>query len=77
LEVRAPQPALSPEPLAAGLVLGEYAATARIFGWGMKELIPVARTSIDSCFAAEAAGSIWCERRTASAMPTPSCRAEQ
>jgi adenosine deaminase len=53
LSARAPQPAPSPEPLAAGLVLGEYAATARTFGWGMKELIPVARTSIDSCFAEE------------------------
>jgi len=34
-------------------LLGEYAETARIFGWGKDELISVARTSIDSCFAEE------------------------
>lgn len=40
------------DPLIYGCdLLGEYAATARTFGWGRDELISVARTSIDSCFA--------------------------
>ena len=42
------------DPLIYGCDLrGEYADTARIFGWGKDELIAVARTSIDSCFAEE------------------------
>jgi adenosine deaminase len=42
------------DPLVYGCELhGEYAATARTFGWGKDELISIARTSIDSCFAEE------------------------
>jgi adenosine deaminase len=42
------------DPLIYGCDLrGEYAETARIFGWGKDELISIARTSIESCFAEE------------------------
>jgi adenosine deaminase len=42
------------DPLIYGCdLLGEYVSTARTFAWGKEELISVARTSIDSCFAEE------------------------
>jgi adenosine deaminase len=42
------------DPLIYGCDLaGEYAATARTFGWGRDELLSVARTSIASSFAEE------------------------
>jgi adenosine deaminase len=34
-------------------VAGEYALCAQTFAWGRQELISVARTSIESCFAEE------------------------
>jgi adenosine deaminase len=42
------------DPLLYGIdVAGEYALCAQTFAWGREELISVARTSIESCFAEE------------------------
>lgn len=42
------------DPLIYGCdLVGEYVSTARTFGWGKDELVSVARTSVDSCFAEE------------------------
>ena len=42
------------DPLLYGIdVAGEYALCAETFGWGRPELVAIARTSIESCFAEE------------------------
>jgi adenosine deaminase len=42
------------DPLIYGCdLVGEYASTARVFGWGRHELGAIARTSLEACFAEE------------------------